>query len=53
MKRLKAEQKRRIAGIIAIVLIITMILSAALPLFWVGANAAENSDYTIEANVGL
>lgn len=53
MKRLKAEQKRRIAGIIAIVLIITMILSAALPLFWVGANAAENSDYTIEANIGF
>lgn len=53
MKRLKAEQKRRIAGLIAILLIIAMILSAALPLFWVGVNGAESSDYTIEATLGF
>ena len=53
MKRMKTEQKRKLAGVLAIVLVIAMILSAALPLFWASADAAEVSDYAIEANVGF
>ena len=53
MKKLKAEQKRKIAAVIAIVLIVAMVLSVAVPMFWATANAAESSEYTIEANIGF
>ncbi len=55
MKKMKAEKKRKLAAIIAVVLIASMILSAALPLFWASANAAPvlSNDYTIEATAGF
>ena len=55
MKRLKTEQKRRFAAVVAIVLIIALVLSAVLPVFLQFTNAAplNNEDYTIEADIGF
>jgi hypothetical protein len=54
MKKMNAEKKRKIAGVIAIVLIASMLLSAIVPAFLYVANAAVNSsDYTVEANLGF
>lgn len=55
MKKMKAEKKRKLAAIIAVLLIASMILSAALPLFWASTDAAPvpSNDYTIEAAAGF
>lgn len=53
MKKMKAEQKRKLAGVLAIVLIVTLVLSAVLPVFLTAVRADEGSDYTIEANLGF
>ena len=53
MRKIKPTTKRKIAGIIAIVLIAAMILSAVLPLFLRTAYAGEAQQYDVEARLGL
>jgi hypothetical protein len=56
MKKMNAEKKRKVASIIAILLIASLLLSAIVPAFLSIANAAtdsNSSDYTIEADLGF
>lgn len=53
MKKIKPTTKRKIAGIIAVVLVLAMVLSAVLPLFLRTAYADEPQQFTTEASVGL
>lgn len=54
MKRLKPENKRRIAGIVAAVLVLAMVLSAMAPLFLSRAYAdTTNTGFSIETQCGF
>lgn len=53
MRKIKPTTKRKIAGIVAVVLIVAMILSAVLPLFLRTAYAQEAQQFTVETRVGF
>ena len=53
MKKIKPTTKRKIAGVVAVVLIAAMILSAVLPMFFRTAYADEPQQYTVEAQMGF
>lgn len=54
MKKMNTTTKRKIAGIVAIILIIAMLLSSILPFFMMTARADEaKSDFTVEAVIGF
>ena len=53
MRKLKPTTKRKIAGVVAILLIVAMVLSTFLPLLLRTAYAEEPQQFTVEAQVGL